>query len=47
MAAEVLGADPGFDLALLKVKADGLRPVVWSDEATVPLGSLHGGPRGG
>jgi serine protease Do len=44
VAAEVLGADPGFDLALLKVKANGLRPVVWSDEVTVPLGSLLAAP---
>ncbi len=42
--AAVLGADPGFDLALLKVKVNGLRPVEWSDQLAVPVGSLLAAP---
>ncbi len=39
VAAEVVGVDPAFDLALLRVKAEGMRPVEWS-AANPPIGSL-------
>jgi S1-C subfamily serine protease len=39
VAAELTGVDPAFDLALLRVKADGLKPVQWA-AADAPVGSL-------
>lgn len=38
--AEVLGGDAAWDLALLRVPADGLKPVEWADGAGGPAGSL-------
>ena len=33
LEATVLGRDPGTDIALLRVSASGLKPVVWRDDA--------------
>lgn len=52
--AEVLAADPGNDLALLKIDLDGLTPAVFADPASISIGDevvavgfaldLDGGP---
>ncbi|MGC3997641.1 MAG: S1C family serine protease [Anaeromyxobacter sp.] len=38
--AEVVGRDPSTDLAALRVKASGLTPAPWADEAQVAPGQL-------
>jgi S1-C subfamily serine protease len=40
VAAEVLGRDPSTDLAALRVKATGLAPAPWGDEAAAVAGAL-------
>ena len=35
---EFISVDPKNDLALLKIKADGMKPVQWSDDATPSMG---------
>jgi serine protease Do len=44
----VVGAEPAFDLALLKVPASDLRPIRWADELDPPVGTLLAavGPEG-
>ncbi len=37
--AERVGLDKKNDLALLKIEADGLTPVVWTDQSEIPVGS--------
>ena len=44
VTAAVLGADAARDLALLKVDAEGLRPVAWADRPDDPAGSLLAAP---
>ena len=38
--AEVVGIDPTFDLALLKIKAAGLRAVTWADDFAPRAGTV-------
>lgn len=38
--AEVVGVDPAYDLALLRVQAEGLVPVAWARAADPPAGTL-------
>jgi serine protease Do len=38
--AELVGADRGTDLAVLKIKADKLTPVVWGDSDDTQVGAL-------
>jgi S1-C subfamily serine protease len=38
--AELIGVDPGYNLALLRVKVNGLKPVSWIDSKNVPAGTL-------
>ena len=38
LAARVLGVDPAYDLALLKVESDDLPPVNWADENVLTAG---------
>jgi len=38
--ARVVGAEPAFDLALLKLPAGDLRPIQWADEFDPPVGTL-------
>ncbi len=40
LPAELLGADPSSDLAILKIEADGLRPLAFADSDTVRVGQL-------
>lgn len=40
VAAEVIGADPAFDLVLLKVPASGLQAVVWAEKPAPAAGTL-------
>jgi len=40
LPAELLGADPSSDLAILKIEADGLRPLGFADSDTVRVGQL-------
>jgi S1-C subfamily serine protease len=40
VAAEVLGRDPTTDLAALRIRAGGLAPAPWGDEAAVKAGGL-------
>lgn len=47
LPAEVVGADPAFDLALLKVAADNLTPVDWAPPGVLPVGSLVATPGAG
>src|SRR5262249_17415754 len=35
-SARVVGEDPGYDLAMLKIDATGLKPVDWSDDEKGP-----------
>ncbi|MGL5094843.1 MAG: trypsin-like peptidase domain-containing protein, partial [Planctomycetia bacterium] len=42
--AEVVGGDAAWDLALLKVQADGLHAVEWADGSDAPAGSLLAAP---
>lgn len=37
--AEVVGINKQHDLALLKIDADNLTPIVWSDQSETPVGS--------
>lgn len=37
--ARIIGVSKEHDLALLKIEADGLTPVVWSDQSETPVGS--------
>jgi serine protease Do len=40
LPAELVGADRGTDLAVLKIKADKLTPVVWGDSDAMQVGGL-------
>ena len=40
LAAEVVGIDPAYDLALLRVPASGLRPVAWAASGELSVGTL-------
>ncbi len=44
VAAEVVGLDPAFDVALLKVAATGLRAVAWADDAAPVAGTFVAAP---
>lgn len=44
--ARVAGVDPQFDVALLKVEAEGLRAVEWSADKVRPAGRLVAAPDG-
>lgn len=38
--AEVVGIDPAYNLALLRIKANRLKPVTWADGPDLPAGTL-------
>ena len=40
VASQVVGVDPAYDLALLRVPARGLEPVAWAASANLPIGTL-------
>jgi serine protease Do len=40
LAARVVGVDPAYDLALLRVPANGLKPIEWAANADTPVGTL-------
>ncbi len=40
LAAQVVGIDPAYDLALLRVPASGLRPVAWAASGEPSVGTL-------
>ncbi len=40
ISAEVMGAEPAFDLALLKMETTGLSPITWSENCDPPVGKL-------
>src|SRR5262249_52254015 len=44
VAAEVVGMEPAFDVALLKLPATGLRPIEWVDKPTSAVGTLLAAP---
>lgn len=46
VSARIAGTHAEFDLALLKIDADGLRPVKWSEGKVTPAGKLVAAPDG-
>jgi S1-C subfamily serine protease len=44
VAAEVVGMEPAFDVALLKLAATGLRPIQWADKPAPAVGTLLAAP---
>jgi serine protease Do len=44
VAAEVVGMEPAFDVALLKLTATGLRPIEWADKPAPAIGTLLAAP---
>ena len=40
LAAQVVGIDPAYDLALLRLRASGLRPLAWAASGEPAIGTL-------